>query len=185
MGKISTMRRSKRTWITSVNPGEDLEIIDKAALIYKKQIQDTLTIPCAHCRRLFFRTQLKNSEANANKQKNCATCRGDIAKGSIGLWRKVCMLGINDSLPSVSHLNNLKLRLVSICIPFVRIKHLNYEGQYGLRGSVVNVMADVERVQQILPQYMHKDAMVLVGIKQKLAHNHYYMSGLVRPLETT
>lgn len=45
-------------------------------------------------------------------------------------------------------------------------------------------MADVERVQNLLPRFLHEDANVLVGIKRKLEYDHYYMTGTVRPLQT-
>ena len=35
-----------------------------------------------------------------------------------------------------------------------------------------------------LPRFIQEDATVLVGIKRQLQYNHYYMTGIVRPLET-
>ena len=53
-----------------------------------------------------------------------------------------------------------------------------------MKGSIVNVMADVERLQKFLPRFIQEDATVLVGIKRQLQYDHYYMTGTVRPLET-
>ena len=52
-----------------------------------------------------------------------------------------------------------------------------------MRFSVINVMVDVKRIQTILPHFIRDDTIVLVGLKQKLQYNHYYMTSFVRPLK--
>ena len=39
---------------------------------------------------------------------------------------------------------NLEERLISLRIPFMQIRALNTEGQFSLKGPVVNVSSDIE-----------------------------------------
>ncbi|MCO5577482.1 hypothetical protein L7F22_031313 [Adiantum nelumboides] len=80
-------------------------------------------------------------------------------------------------MKSVAQSNGVERRLVSLRIPFVQIRELSYDGQYGLRGSIVNVMADLPRVQTVLPPYTNDQATILVEIKQKLEYDHAYLIG--------
>ena len=64
------------------------------------------------------------------------------------------------------------------------MRELTYDGQYGIPGSVVNVLSNVDKTQRVLPHFLQDEASIVVGIKQKIEYKHCYMSGLVRPLLT-
>ncbi|KAI5076799.1 hypothetical protein GOP47_0008864, partial [Adiantum capillus-veneris] len=110
-------------------------------------------------------------------------CKKHLTSNSNRLWR-LQETGFNPTLPFVSNLNPIEARLVSIPIPFDKIRELTYDGQYGLRGSVVNVLANLEKIQAVLPRFIEDEASVLVGIKRKLEYDRCYLSGVVRPLLT-
>ena len=136
------------------------------------------------CKRLHFQAHLKKQISDNIEAFVCTFCKWKTPSRSTKIYQNLASIGFNKELEIVSKLTKFEARLVSLRIPFATIKQLTYEGQYGMKGSVVNVMADVERLQNILPRFVQEDATVLVGIKRKLQYDHYYMTGTVRPLET-
>ena len=54
--------------------------------------------------------------------------------------------------PTELNLSNLEERLISLRIPFMQVRALARGGQFSLKGSVVNVPADVEPTIRALPR---------------------------------
>jgi hypothetical protein len=70
---------------------------------------------------------------------------------------------------------------VSPRLAFAQIYQLKGYGQYGIRGSIVNVPTNLDLVQNVLPRLPHDSSTVAVYLKRKLEYKSIYMSGFVRP----
>ena len=166
------------------DPNVCSDLVSKAYKKYCREIMDTPQNSCSLCKRLHFQKHLKKETINSEDIFTCSFCLCKNPSRATRIYQTLASTGVSDKIDAVVALSSFEARLLSLRIPFAKIKQLNYEGQYGMRGSVVNVMADIERVQNILPRFLHEDANVLVGIKRKLEYDHYYMTGTVRPLQT-
>lgn len=153
---------------------------------YLKKIENTPSRPCSICKRLMF---LKNYKKKRDREMdtttfNCELCKEHNKKNKLSRFALLAMENLNTPIPIVDSLNHVEARLVSIRIPFAQIRQLSHNGQLGLRGTIINVMADVQRAQTVLPRFCHLESSVLVGIKRKLSYDHAYLAGSVRPLRT-
>jgi hypothetical protein len=81
----------------------------------------------------------------------------------------------------VSSLNKIEEPLVSPRLAFAQIYQLKGYGQYGIRGSIVNVPANLDLIQNVLPRLPHDSSIIVVYLKRKLEYKSIYMSGFVRP----
>ena len=166
------------------NLENDLFLSSKPYRSYIRLIANTPSFACDICHRLDFQPHSTKQLENYVETFICSLCKQKKPSMTTKIYQTLASTGLNKELRYVSNLTSFEARLVSLHIPFAKIRQLTYEGQYGMKGSVINVMADVERIQQILPRFVHEDATVLLVIKRKLQYDHYYMTGVVRPLET-
>jgi hypothetical protein len=81
----------------------------------------------------------------------------------------------------VSLLNKIEEPLVSPRLVFAQIYQLKGYGQYGMRGSIVNVPTNLDLVQNILPRLPHDSSTIIVYLKRKLEYKSIYMSRFVHP----
>ena len=152
---------------------------------YMCQIEDTPIISCSICNRLMFMKSLKKcKDDESNNLSICQICYKYREHKTLSRFATLASKNFNDPIALVDSLNHIEARLISIRIPFTQIRQLSYNGQLGLRGTIVNVMADLDRAQTSLPRFCDLESTVLVGIKRKLAYSHTYLAGMVRPLLT-
>ena len=91
----------------------------------------------------------------ANCEWLCNTCLFNINKGKIP--RLAVINGMKFPYkPAELNLSDLEERLISLRIPFMQIRALNSGGQFSLKGSVVNVPADIEPTIRALPRLRKK-----------------------------
>jgi hypothetical protein len=64
---------------------------------------------------------------------------------------------------------------------FAQIYKLQGYGQYKMHGSVINVLANVDQTQSILPHLPHDGVTTGVFIKRRFEYKSPYMSGNVHP----
>jgi hypothetical protein len=64
---------------------------------------------------------------------------------------------------------------------FAQIYQLNGWGQYGIQGSIVNVLISVDKMQIILPRPTTCESTIVVCIKRKIKYKSLYLSSYVRP----
>jgi hypothetical protein len=83
----------------------------------------------------------------------CKSCKQLINKNKIEYVILTCQHIYNENtIPSIMILNKLEEYLVAPRMTFAQIYQLNGWGQYGIRGSIVNVLANVDKMQIILPR---------------------------------
>ena len=111
----------------------------------------------------------------------CNTCLSNIKQG------KIPKLSVSNGMkfptkPPELYLSNLEERLISLRIPFMHIRALNSGGQFSLKGSVVNVPADIEPTIQALPRLRNQSETVPVKLKRMKEFKHSVATENVRPL---
>ena len=82
--------------------------------------------------------------------------------------------------PPELNLNNLEERLISLRIPFMQIRALNSGGQFSLKGSVVNVPAEIEPTIRALPRLQNKSETIPVKLKRKKEFKHAVVTENIR-----
>ena len=80
------------------------------------------------------------------------------------------------------NLSNLEERLISLRIPFMQIRALNSGGQFSIKGSIVNVPADIEPTIQALPRLCNQSETIPVKLKRMKEFKHAVATENVRPL---
>jgi PIF1-like helicase/Helitron helicase-like domain at N-terminus/UvrD-like helicase C-terminal domain len=112
----------------------------------------------------------------------CMTCRRDLLNGLIP---RLCLyngLEFPEIPEELCGLTQLEERLVSPRIPFMQIRPLSYvDKQYGLKGSVVNVMVNVDSSVSILPRSFDETHTVQLKLKRMMRHTSDYMYEVIRP----
>lgn len=78
-------------------------------------------------------------------------------------------------------LNPVEERLISPRLPFMSIRRLTRgNGQFGIKGQVVNVPIDVPSVVECLPRTVPEDVAIDVHVKRRLVSPATYKRGLVK-----
>ncbi|GFU34277.1 uncharacterized protein TNCV_4347731 [Trichonephila clavipes] len=72
-----------------------------------------------------------------------------------------------NKIPTLSLLDPISIRLISPQLPFMQIRRLRYESNYGIVGQVINVPVDVNNMVQQLPRRIDDDFAFNVNIKKK------------------
>ena len=95
----------------------------------------------------------------------CSTCINNIRQNKVPKLAVINGFKFPDKRPELN-LNNLEERLISLRIPFMQIRALNSGGQFSLKGSVVNVPAEIEPTIRSLPRVQHKSETIPVKLKR-------------------
>ena len=110
----------------------------------------------------------------------CNTCIYNLTQGKIPKLSVINGMTLPEK-PSELNLNNLEERLVSLRIPFMQIRSLARGGQFSLKGSVVNVPADVEPTIRALPRLPNESETIPVKLKRMKEQKHSVVTENVRP----
>ncbi|GIX98075.1 hypothetical protein CDAR_200031 [Caerostris darwini] len=62
-------------------------------------------------------------------------------------------------------------RLVALRIPFMQIRELGRDRQYGIKGSVTNVPNDFHKSVDCLPRNVNDSATIYVKLKKRLSQS--------------
>lgn len=73
---------------------------------------------------------------------------------------------------------------MSMRIPFMQIVKLRIQQQAGLKGSVMNVPTNLNKVTTLLPRSDVQGHTVVVHLKRKLCHDHAYLKAYVWPAKS-
>ena len=89
-----------------------------------------------------------------------------------------------DIPPCIQLLNSLEQRMVSPIIPFMQLRPLKQYAlnpQLGMKGSVVNILIDLDEMLQVLPRSFDQMATVEVKLKRHMDHKSDYKFEIIRP----
>ncbi|GIY39597.1 ATP-dependent DNA helicase [Caerostris darwini] len=82
----------------------------------------------------------------------CKTCSDHIRKRNVPNLAANYGFRYPEQLSCLSELNDLEERLVALRIPFMQIRKLGRDRQYGIKGSVTNVPNDLHKSVDCLPR---------------------------------
>ena len=112
----------------------------------------------------------------------CHTCVGAIRDGKVPKLSVANGMKWPDKPPEL-YLHQLEERLISLRIPFMRIRELPRGGQYSLKGNVINVPVDIQPTVSCLPRPMDENFTIAIQLKKKLSYKKVDFKENVRPLK--
>ena len=90
----------------------------------------------------------------------------------------------NKSIATLKTINELEERLVTLRFPFLQIRELGLryqQPQLGLSGGVINVPANISRIQHALPRKINESDTISIEIKRSLKFKNVCVVGWIRP----
>ena len=112
----------------------------------------------------------------------CNTCAHNLRNNRIPKLSTANGMCFPEMPESLARLTELEERLVAPRQAFAQFRKLSRGGQQGLKGSVVNVPANNDIIQTLLPRLPRLDQTVGVRLKRKLEYAAAYNSSTVRPV---
>ena len=110
----------------------------------------------------------------------CVTCLDSIKRGAIP---KLCVVNGLEFPPipeELADLTELEERLISPRLPFMQIRELGIDKQYGIKGNVVNIPISVDKTVKLLPRSFDKTATIQILLKRMRQHKSTYIREYIR-----
>ena len=165
-----------------------------------KEAEGSCSYVCSSCHQVWFKKSVKEVSSLgkvsldktllnqcitghisvANREWICNTCIFNIKQGKIPKLSVINGMVFPQKPPELD-LSNLEERLISLRIPFMQIRALNSGGQFSLKGSVVNVPAEIEPTIRALPRLKHQSETIPVKLKRMKELKHSVITENVRP----
>ncbi|GIY00702.1 ATP-dependent DNA helicase [Caerostris darwini] len=108
----------------------------------------------------------------------CKTCSDHIRKRNVPNLAANYGFRYPEQPSCLSELNDLEVRLVALRIPFMQIRELGRNRQYGIKGSVPN---DLHKSVDCLPRNVNDSATIYVKLKKRLSFKSHFMYQCVNP----
>ncbi|GIY88450.1 ATP-dependent DNA helicase [Caerostris darwini] len=105
----------------------------------------------------------------------CKTCSDHIRKRNVPNLAANYGFRYPEQPSCLSELNDLEERLVALRIPFMQIRELGRDRQYGIKGSVTNVPNDLHKSVDCLPRNVNDSATIYVKLKKRLSFKSHFM----------
>ncbi|GIY13760.1 hypothetical protein CDAR_531401 [Caerostris darwini] len=111
----------------------------------------------------------------------CKTCSDHIRKRNVPNLAANYGFRYPEQSSCLSELNDLEELLVALRIPFMQIRELGRDRQYGIKGSVTNVPNDLHKSVDCLPRNVNDSATIHVKLKKRLSFKSHFMYQCVNP----
>ncbi|GIY86284.1 ATP-dependent DNA helicase [Caerostris darwini] len=111
----------------------------------------------------------------------CKTCSDHIRKRNVPNLAASYGFRYPEQPYCLSELNDLEERLVALRIPFMQIRELGRDRQYGIKGSVTNIPNDLHKSVDCLPRKINDSATIYVKLKKRLYFKSHFMYQCVNP----
>ena len=167
---------------------------------FNASISQSCSYVCSCCHQLWFKQSVRSISSLENLPLNktllrrcltdvlsvdniqwiCTTCLFNIRKGKIPKLSVLNGMKLPPKPPELD-LCNLEERLIALRIPFMQIRCLGAGGQYSLKGSVVNVPAQIEPTIRALPRPHNKTETIPVKLKRMMSMTHAVATENIRP----
>ena len=172
---------------------------------YRAKIKEGPTHTCNCCGNLWFKHSIKKKPVawflakgltpefferccpqqfrlSRDEVQLCGTC---FKKVSAGVQPALCYstYSFPPVPPELQDLKPLEERMVATRLPFMQIRSLGVDGQYGLRGSVVNVPLSVNDSVIRLPRRFNETYTVQVRLMRQMSNRRPYMYETIRPFK--
>lgn len=171
---------------------------------YLEAIQEGPTIVCCSCGGLFYKKSIRSitfgeicnkgwkledipeicrppDVSDDSQLSACETCRRTISAGKIPKLALKNGFKYPDLPTEVTQLTNLEERLVSLRIPFMQVRCLGRDRQYGLKGNVVNVSNDFQISVDTLPRNLEDTDTIQVMLMRRMCYKVPYLHETIRP----
>lgn len=157
----------------------------------KKMMEDEFGCACDVCDRLWFKKDLQRVREEhvailgqefeaVDELRVCASCNTTLKKGKIPTLSTTNGFKYPPKPEGLPDLDPISTRLISPRIPFMSIRRLTRDGQYGIIGQVINVPVDVSTMVENVPRQLDDDYSFNVSIKKKMVHKSSYLRGYVK-----
>ena len=154
-------------------------------VIFHEKIKDVPIYLCICCEMIIkMMNNLLQLKLQLIKEENtyvCNFCLNSIKKGIIPTYCVPNNIFRNSVIESVKQLTILEERLISPRLAFAQIHKLYNYGQYKLHGSIINVPANIDQTQSVLPRLPEDGTTIGILLKRRLEYRSPYMSGNIRP----
>ncbi|XP_070184330.1 uncharacterized protein [Littorina saxatilis] len=178
--------RNSGTWATEVEIYSAALMLNTRICVYRNVVGQSawhtldprLIAPLTHC-----------CHANINKfmylclqQQSVKVLRGHSLRKSV-LPNLAVRNGLEfPAIPStLEGLTTLEERCISPRIPFMQMRELGCDHQFGIRGNVVNVPVDVPAMVTSLPRRFEETETIALKLKRRLRYKSSYHFENVRP----
>ncbi|KAJ8017378.1 hypothetical protein HOLleu_45264 [Holothuria leucospilota] len=169
--------------------------------VFHKAVQQGPVYICSCCEQLWFKRSVENVKTVSskivahlqwcitnilsfdNEKYLCTTCIRNLKQGDKPLLATSNNLSFGNIPPALVDLYPLEERLVAARIPFMQIRALPCGDQLKLKGSVVNVPANVSTTISVLPRTLNEAEIITLRLKRKLEFSHDYLFDNVRPFK--
>ncbi|GIY66733.1 ATP-dependent DNA helicase [Caerostris darwini] len=106
----------------------------------------------------------------------CKTCSDHILKRNVPNLAANYGFRYPEQPSCLFELNDLTLR-----IPFMQIRELGRDRQYGIKGSVTSVPNDLHKSVNCVPRNVNDSATIYVKLKKRLSFKSHFMYQCVKP----
>ena len=108
----------------------------------------------------------------------CKTCDRALKRRVMPLQAKANGLQLCNIPPELS---DLELRLISLCVPFMKMVALPSGKQQSIHRPAVNVPSKVDTICDVLPRLPSQSELVPLKLKRKVAYRGHYMYDYITP----
>ena len=196
------MEKSNETIIAASSESvTECQLIQNSADNFRRLIKRGPDYVCTCCHRRLYRhavlsvtTRQKYNKASKlldlcltgftsaeGKEWICTTCDRCLKTAKMPCQAAANALTVEDIPEELATLSTLEARVISQRIPFMRIHTLPRGGNFGIRGAVVNVPADLTQICTLLPRNAMQLGLVGLKLKRKLSYAGHVMHETIRP----
>ena len=159
---------------------------------------------CACCWRLMYRscvvhlnrhkysklsehliTSYLNHEITNDKEWVCTTCHNQLKKGNMPAQSQANKLSLPKIPETLSRLFPLEIQLIAKIIPFMKIVAMPRGAQHGIKGQVVLVPADLNKITTALPRSTAESQIISLALKRRLSDKSHVLKQYIRPEKVT
>ncbi len=175
---------------------------EKLCVAYNENIKIGPTVVCISCSGLWFLSSIRQTSISTliglgvsadslhkltpNHSNNeairlCITCYRELTNGKLPKLSEANGLSFRECPQQLRSLTQLEERLVSPRIPFMQIRSLGVDKQYGLIGNVVNVPINMDTSISVLPRMFDQTFTIQLMLKRMIKHKSHFIYESVRP----
>lgn len=182
--KYQTWAQKWNTWLDAKCDGPMITCFSCDKLFFKKQVIETSQEKLIESgfEINFLKNGIKDEYFNNTPWTFCRICYRNFRKGTYGkLNIKQSWLAFPEIDPNISILEPLEQRLIAARIPFMKIRALGCDRQFGIHGGVVNVQIDVPKMFESIPIDPRHSEVIHLKLKRKMSYQRHYLYERIRP----
>ena len=199
-------RKRNRSY-SKTNRSNEIKSLSELKKLFNSYLSFGPSFVCTSCNGLFYKHSVSvapsiKSLAKSKKQEKviqlmkrvfqgtksvedvewvCSTCLSHLNKAQIPDLSSENGLQFPTVPPELQGLTALEERCISPRIPFMQVRELGCDHQFGIKGNVVNVPIDVPKTVTLLPRCLNDTETVALKLKRKLKYKTATHFENVRP----